>query len=249
MNRTVRRAFQVLKYVAKEEDGLTLTEITELLDCPKSSAFNIIQTLLNLDLLSESKANNKKYQLGPENYVLGMNYYKRLDLVDLFKEFLPGIGDKLHRNCFGGILEGDKVLYIYKYAGEGAKLATCDKGTKAELYCTGLGKVLLAYSSSDYQKKVIDSMTFIKKTERTISTKEQLYKELEEVRKKGYACDNCEIEDYMICFAAPVFNFSGECVAAVSISDMYTESTDCEFLGQQIRNVALEISKRIGYNR
>ncbi len=249
MNRTVRRAFQVLKYVAKEEDGLTLTEITELLDCPKSSAFNIIQTLLNLDLLSESKANNKKYQLGPENYVLGMNYYKRLDLVDLFKEFLPGIGDKFHRNCFGGILEGDKVLYIYKYAGEGAKLATCDKGTKAELYCTGLGKVLLAYSSSDYQKKVIDNMTFIKKTERTISTKEQLYKELEEVRKKGYACDNREIEDHMICFAAPVFNFSGECVAAVSISDMYTESTDCEFLGQQIRNVALEISKRIGYNR
>lgn len=249
MNRTVRRAFQVLKYVAKEEDGLTLTEITELLDCPKSSAFNIIQTLLNLDLLSESKANNKKYQLGPENYVLGMNYYKRLDLVDLFKEFLPEIGDKLLRNCFGGILEGDKVLYIYKYAGEGAKLATCDKGTKAELYCTGLGKVLLAYSSSDYQKKVIDNMTFIKKTERTISTKEQLYKELEEVRKKGYACDNREIEDYMICFAAPVFNFSGECVAAVSISDMYTESTDCEFLGQQIRNVALEISKRIGYNR
>lgn len=53
----------------------------------------------------------------------------------------------------------------------------------------------------------------------------------------------------MICFAAPVFNFSGECVAAVSTSDMYTESTDCEFLGQQIRNVALEISKRIGYNR
>lgn len=249
MNRTVRRAFQVLKYVAKEEDGLTLTEITELLDCPKSSAFNIIQTLLNLDLLSESKANNKKYQLGPENYILGMNYYKRLDLVDLFKEFLPGIGDKLHRNCFGGILVGDKVLYIYKYAGEGAKLATCDKGTKAELYCTGLGKVLLAYSSSDYQKKVIDNMTFIKKTERTISTKEQLYKELEEVRKKGYACDNREIEDHMICFAAPVFNFSGECVAAVSISDMYTESTDCEFLGQQIRNVALEISKRIGYNR
>lgn len=249
MNRTVRRAFQVLKYVTKEEDGLTLTEITELLDCPKSSAFNIIQTLLNLDLLSESKANNKKYQLGPENYVLGMNYYKRLDLVDLFKEFLPGIGDKLHRNCFGGILEVDKVLYIYKYAGEGAKLATCDKGTKAELYCTGLGKVLLAYSSSDYQKKVIDNMTFIKKTERTISTKEQLYKELEEVRKKGYACDNREIEDYMICFAAPVFNFSGECVAAVSISDMYTESTDCEFLGQRIRNVALEISKRIGYNR
>lgn len=249
MNRTVRRAFQVLKYVAKEEDGLTLTEITELLDCPKSSAFNIIQTLLNLDLLSESKANNKKYQLGPENYVLGMNYYKRLDLVDLFKEFLPGIGDKLHRNCFGGILEDDKVLYIYKYAGKGAKLATCDKGTKAELYCTGLGKVLLAYSSSDYQKKVIDNMTFIKKTERTISTKEQLYKELEEVRKKGYACDNREIEDHMICFAAPVFNFSGECVAAVSISDMYTESTDCEFLGQQIRNVALEISKRIGYNR
>lgn len=249
MNRTVRRAFQVLKYVAKEDDGLTLTEITELLDCPKSSAFNIIQTLLNLDLLSESKANNKKYQLGPENYVLGMNYYKRLDLVDLFKEFLPGIGDKLHRNCFGGILKGDKVLYIYKYAGEGAKLATCDKGTKAELYCTGLGKVLLAYSSSDYQKKVIDNMTFIKKTERTISTKEQLYKELEEVRKKGYACDNREIEDHMICFAAPVFNFSGECVAAVSISDMYTESTDCEFLGQQIRNVALEISKRIGYNR
>ena len=76
MNRTVRRAFQVLKYVAKEDDGLTLTEITELLDCPKSSAFNIIQTLLNLDLLSESKANNKKY---PFHICIRIIYRSKLD--------------------------------------------------------------------------------------------------------------------------------------------------------------------------
>lgn len=249
MNRTVRRAFQILKYVAKEEDGLTLTEITELLDCPKSSAFNIIQTLLNLDLLSESKSNNKKYQLGSETYVLGMNYYNRLDLVDLFKEFLPEIGDRLHRNCFSGILDGDKVLYIYKYAGIGAKLATCDRGTKADLYCTGLGKILLAYSSSEFQKKAIDAMVFVKKTERTIITKEQLYKEIEEVKKKGYAVDNREVEEHMICFAAPVFNFSGECVAAISISDMYTEDTNFDYLGEQIKSVGLTISQKIGYNK
>ena len=92
-------------------------------------------------------------------------------------------------------------------------------------------------------------MVFVKKTERTIITKEQLYKEIEEVKKKGYAVDNREIEEHMLCFAAPVFNFSGECVAAISISDMYTEDTNFDYMGEQIKSVGLTISQKIGYNK
>ncbi len=249
MNRTIMRAFEALDYISKADNGLTLTEVTEKLDIPKSSAFNIVQTLVGLNLVSESQYNNKKYVLGSKTYTLGMRYMENLNFVDVCKTYLNPLADELHRNCFVGILDNNKVLYVHKHVGLGAKLAVCDVGTRQELYFTGLGKVLLAFCEPEKRNQIINQITFTRRTSHTICTKEELYQELEKTRQRGYAVDNREVENHMLCFAAPIFNYAGECIAAISISDMYIENADFDYFGGRIKEVGLIISEKLGYVR
>lgn len=249
MNRTIMRAFEALDLISTADYGLTLKEITDKLNIPKSSAFNIIQTLVSLNLVSESQYNHKKYVLGSGTYTLGMKYIEHLNFVDVCKMFLPPLADELHRNAFVGILDKNKVLYVFKHVGTGAKLATCDVGTRQELYYTGLGKILLAYLPTDKAKQIISEINFIPKTSNTITNVDNLYKELELTRKRGYAIDNREVENHMLCFAAPVFNYNGECIAAISISDMYSKDDNYEYLGNRIKEVGYLISEKLGYRK
>ncbi len=197
MNRTIVRAFEALEYISTSEDGFTLKEITDKLDIPKSSAFNIVQTLLNLNLVAESRYNDKKYVLGAMTYSLGMRYLDKQDYLEACKTYLIPLADEVHRNCFIGVLDKDKVLYIFKHVGDGAKLATCDIGTRQDLYFTGLGKVLLAYSDPNKVNQIIKGITFVQKTPNTITNAPDLYAELERTRERGYAIDDREVELYM----------------------------------------------------
>ena len=248
MNRTIIRAYETLDYIAMADGGLTLKEITDRLEIPKSSAFNIVQTLVGLNLISESQYNHKKYVLGTATYKLGMKYLDNLNFIDICKTYLNPLADELHRNCFVGILDHNKVLYVHKHVGTGAKLATCEVGTRQELYFTGLGKVLLAYLAPDKASQIINEIQFKKNTKNTIDNPNDLYKELELTRSRGFAVDNREVEEYMLCFAAPVFNYQGECIAAISISDMYSD-VDYNYYGSRIKEVGLIISEKLGYRR
>ena len=247
MNRTIMRAFEALDHISLADGGLSLKEITDRLNIPKSSAFNIVQTLVELDLVSESQYNHKKYVLGTTTYKLGMKYLENLNFIDVCKLYLNPLADELHRNCFVGILDKNKVLYVHKHVGLGAKLATCEVGTRQELYYTGLGKVLLAYLQPDKLNHIVSEINFIKKTNNTIDNVSDLYKELEATRSRGYAVDNREVEEYMLCFAAPIFNYAGECIAAISISDMFSNDIDFDYYGQRIKEVGLKISEKLGY--
>ena len=175
MNRTIMRAYEALDYISTSDGGLTLKEITDKLEIPKSSAFNIVQSLVGLNLVSESPYNQKKYVLGTGTYILGMKYIENLNFIDVCKLYLNPLADELHRNAFVGILDNNKVLYVHKHVGIGAKLATCDVGTRQELYFTGLGKVLLAYSAPDKLNRIISSINFVKKTTNTIDNASDLY--------------------------------------------------------------------------
>lgn len=84
---------------------------------------------------------------------------------------------------------------------------------------------------------------------KSIMNVDDLYKELELTRKRGYGIDNREVENHMLCFAAQVFNYNGECVVAISISDMYSKDDSYEYLGNRIKEVGYLISEKLGYRK
>lgn len=122
MNRTIERAYDMLNIVARSKDGLSLVDIINEMNIPKSSAFDILHSLVSLRMIEPSRFNDKKYVLGINTYSLGIKYSQNKSLIDVCSKYVNELADKLKRTAFVGLLDGTDIIYIYKYMGTGAKL-------------------------------------------------------------------------------------------------------------------------------
>lgn len=115
------------------------------------------------------------------------------------------------------------------------------------MYCTSLGKAILAFSDEETRQQVISRIKFHRKTGRTIMDKEALLAELERVKEQGYALDAREVEEHMECVGAPVFGSDGSVVGAISVSSLYVPTEDYERLGDLVAEKSREVSHLLGY--
>jgi DNA-binding IclR family transcriptional regulator len=121
-------------------------------------------------------------------------------------------------------------------------------GKTFPLYCTGLGKVLLAFSSENTVSKLLETpLEAI--TERTITDPEVFKKELILIRDRGYGIDNEEITRGIMCVAAPVFGFNREMICAISITfpAYINEDRGIEPEIESIKKYSALISRSLGY--
>jgi len=91
-------------------------------------------------------------------------------------------------------------------------------GRRIPLYCTAIGKVLLAYSGTEERKVALEGVRLVAFTPKTITTRAALDAELKRVAAQGYALDAEEHEEGITCLGAPVFDREGTVVAALSVS-------------------------------
>ena len=246
MNRTVERAFSILQLIADSHDGITLQEIANEMGMAKSSAFVIVQTLLELNYITTVQNNNKKYCLGIETFSLGMKYVNDMSLVKQCSIYLPPIAEKYNKTAFVAVMNGSKIVYVYKYVAQNARLASCAIGSRKDAYATSLGKAIMAFLPKEEQSKLVDKIQFKALTKYTITSKQEFLKELEKTRERGYSLDVRELEDITSCCGAPIFDYNGV-VAAVSLSDLYNENLDDEQVARDLKEVAMQISKSMGY--
>jgi len=123
-------------------------------------------------------------------------------------------------------------------------------GKRAPLHCTGLGKVLLAYLPAEERKKILGEKVLPRLTENTITDKRELEKELNKVREQGFALDREENEKDVRCVAAPIRNYQGEVIAALSISSpiFRLDKNRQNDLKKALIETSKNISKKLGYN-
>lgn len=247
MNRTAERTLAILQLIANSEQGITLQEIANKMGMAKSSAFVIVHTLLELNYIKTVENNDKKYRLGIETFSLGMKYVNDLNLVKQCENFLPAIAEKYNKTAFMAVLNGSKVVYLYKYVAQNARLATCELGSSKDAYVTALGKAILAFLSEQEQRNVLENTEFKQLTEYTITSPELLLQELSAIRQRGYSTEERELELITSCYGAPVFDYSGKVVAAISLSDFYNPEQDSAALVEDLVKVAGEISRNLGY--
>ncbi|MDF2698626.1 MAG: transcriptional regulator, IclR family [Haloplasmataceae bacterium] len=247
MNKTVNKAIRILDLISKHKNGLSLSEIAEKTNLAKSSTYDILDELLNEHILELKE--KKYYVIGIKAFEIGTTYINNTDVVTKGKSDIETLAEALNKTAFIGTLQGDEVIYIYKFQGTNAKLTACNIGTHKKLYYTALGKVLLAYMDESERNNIIKDTNFVKHTEYTITNKEQLIADLEQIKRQGFSVDNREGESHMLCFGAPIFDYSGKVVASASISDLYDEKVNINDLGNKLKDVCLNISRKLGYNK
>ncbi len=203
--------------VARQDTGMTYSEIVAALDLPKSTVHRILKDLTELGYLNFNPE-TKRYFGSLQLAALGAEVMSHFQLRDHVRPSLLELHRKTDHTANLAVLDGTMGVFVDKIESKdfGIKLFS-EIGKTFPLHCTGLGKALLAFSSNDTVAKLLE--TPLKAiTEKTIIDPEAFKRELALIRKRGYALDNEEITRGIMCTAAPVFGFNGELVCAISIT-------------------------------
>ena len=235
--RTTMRTVDILKLVSKNPDGITLDGICEKLELPKTSAYDIVTTLVEMGMVNVTRGQKQTYTIGLTAYRIGINYTNNLDFIGIIEPELKAFAKNVGKTVFFGVRSDHEVVYICKAEPENPIITTATVGTKNPVYCTSLGKAILAYSDEETRRQVMGRIKFRQKTERTILTTEGLKKELDMVKQ----------EEHMECVGAPVFGPDGSVMGAISVSSLYKPTEDYEALGRLVHEKALEVSRLLGF--
>ena len=215
--KSLARALQVLECFSVEQPELGPSEIAKMLGMQKSTVYNILSTFQKCGYLVKNPQTSK-YYLGMKVLHLGYIVSSHHGLRDMFLPYLNRIAQETREVCYFGILDEMEVLYIESTYPSGQQHTRNILGERAPLYCTGLGKAMLAYLPEEQAERVIGDRPLKAYTGCTITDPQALRRHLEEIRQSGYAVDNMEHEYGIRCVAVPVFGSAGRVMAAVSVS-------------------------------
>ncbi|MCD2137591.1 IclR family transcriptional regulator [Salinicoccus halitifaciens] len=248
--KSVQRAMNILELIQKEGPGLSLGEISKSLDLPKSTAHGIIKTLQSQDFIKQH-ARTSEYHLGIKLFELGNTLADSMDIVNLGHQYLEYLVEEYNETAHLAILSDKEVVYVDKKEGEGALRMYSQLGKRAPLYCTGVGKAMLAHLPEKDIDKILSEMEMTAFTPNTITDSEQLKEHLEETKTQGYLYDDEEIEIGLKSVAAPVFNHKSEVFAAISCAGPSSRFGDerIKEIGLTLKSYAEQISKSFGYTK
>lgn len=246
--KVLNKAFSVLDILLKNNAPMSMTEISAELGLYPSTIHRILDTLKYGGYV-EQDPNTQKYQLGLKLLELGMARLNQIDLVKEAKPFLKELVKKCNETVHLAVLEDTNVLYLAKEESTQTIRMISYVGKRAPLHCTALGKILLAFLPTDKREQLLNKMELFKLTENTITDKDKLQEELRRIKQVGFALDKEENEKYVRCIAAPIRDYKGRVIAAVSISGpSYRINEDNQnHLKEELVGTCQKISARLGF--
>ena len=208
---SLARGLNVLQIMAESDAGIGVTELADRLEVNKATASRLVHTLFNYGFV-EQASDGRRYQLGPVLVQLSRAVINRMPLRETAKPYLHQLVKITGECAHLAIYAQGQALYIDQVESDATLRVNADVGQMAPLYCTALGKVLLAFGEYPLPEDLE------MRTAETIITREKLAEELEKVYEQGYAIDDEEYDEGVRCIAVPVFDFRNKTVGAIGIS-------------------------------
>jgi len=213
---TVVKAVQIVELLDRE-GAMRIREIAKSLKLGKSSVHRIVSTLKHTGWIIDNPATGKA-ELSYKLFSIGSNVVKRMSEREVFHRHMETLSDSTGENVNLGVLFEGKVFHIDKVESKSPIKVDASVGTPTSSYNTALGKVLLAEKSDAEVEDLFRDVKFVKTGKNTILSTSALLKELETVRNQGFACDDEEYAESMICYAVPVRDADGNANYALSVS-------------------------------
>lgn len=244
---SLARASAILEFLAHEGHGAGVTAISKAVGLHKSTCFGLLHTLAELGLVQRNPKTGG-ISLGLKTFMLGQAYKDNLDLRRLAQPYLHTLAGAALETVHLVIREGLNAVYIDKIESPHAMAIISQVGRRAKLHCTGVGKVIMSHMTAAEQDIVLAG-PLDRLTVHTITDPAELRAELGEIRRSGIGYDRQEIEIGLCCLAAPVFDASGDCIAAVSVSGPTTRLTKARIneLKPHLLGATAGISRLQGY--
>lgn len=244
---SVDRALTVLTLLARHGE-LGVTEIAALLDVHKSTAFRLVTTLEQHELV-EQHLGRGKYRLGVGVLRLAGAITARLDIVERSRPVTRRLAEQLGETVNITVLSGHEALYVDQTAGSATLRPHNWVGQRVPLHATSNGKVLLAHVS-DERFTELTAEPLGRFTDHTMTDVDVLRAEVEAVRRDGYAIAVDELEIGLTAVAAPITGSDGEVAGSVSASGptFRIPTHRVSEVAAKVVEAGRQISRRLGWH-
>ncbi len=239
---STRSALQVLKAFTTEHPEWGVRELSSHLGWAHSTTHLLLSTLANEGFLMQSR--DRCYRLGWAIFELGSVFLLGLELREKALPVMRRLNQQYNELVHVAVLDRGEAVYVEKVASARSMPLFTRMGLRYPAHCTAVGKVLLAHAP----ERVLHDIPLVPFTPHTIIDSQVFGQELERIRDVGVAYDREETLLGLSCVAAPIYDFTGEVIAALSISLPTVRFLPAESsLAKGVKEAASEISRSLGY--
>jgi len=210
------RLVALFESLAKSEEGVSLAELSATIRAPKSSLLGILRSMVTAGYMEHGHG---LYRLGPKSFRLAADILSTRSFPKLIRPFMQQLMERSRESVYLAVI--DKAARCVTYV-EGIESTQpirymAPLGSPRPLYCSAAGRLLLAYADEDWRNDYLRTVQLKAMTERTLTHRAGLRKELEKIRKTGLAISIGEAVPGAAGLAAPVFDTDGKPAAALLI--------------------------------
>jgi IclR family KDG regulon transcriptional repressor len=247
---SVRRALEVLELFLDGTRSLSVPEIVARLGLPRTTAHELVRTLLASAYLTQVEDQPYRFTLGIRAFELGSAYTLQLDLAAEGQKVALKVVEACDETVQMAIRDGTEAVFIAKMESSQTVRLVSTVGSRLPAHCTAVGKMLLSALSDDELIALYENTERLPgMTAKSITSLKQLRHVMAGIRARGLAYDDCESNLDVRCVAAPVYSHKGKMVAAMSISVpiMRMNARRQDELATLVRRGAEDLSHRLGY--
>jgi len=187
------------------------------------------------------------YMVGPKLAKLGRGANYQATLCRASAEVLDKLRSETGETVNLAVLDGNEILYLSVFESQNDFRMVSEVGRRRPLYCTALGKAILAYLQPEQQRKIISATSFERLTPHTICSAKELGKDLNKIHRRGYALDDEETVVGARCIAVAIINREYKVIGGISVSGPVVRVTKGQILefAAFLRAAADETAKRL----
>jgi DNA-binding IclR family transcriptional regulator len=238
--KSIDKALDVLEFLSRNGHEIGIAEVSEKMNMGLSTVHRILNTLKYRGYIIQNPK-TAKYRLGMKLFELGCEVQGTKNLIKTIRPYLRKLSKITNETANLAILEDNDVVYLDTIESSETLRTGIVRGSRTVAHCTALGKALLAcLSDRDFKQLYGNDENLFSLTPKSISSMDDLEKELKKVKKLGYATDREESMIGINCVGVPILNHKEEPLAAISVTGPASRFTGKKF--EEAKNILLSIS-------
>jgi len=244
---SVDRALSIIETLAEDDQGYRLSDLAIRTGLSTSTVHRLLGTLENRRFVQFDRTESK-WHVGARAFTVGATFARRRNFSAQAVPYLRKLRDLTRETANLAVVDDEFIIVLTRMESREIMRSLTKVGGRVAMVASGVGKAVLATYSNEDVSAIIHHHGMPRLTEKSIVRPGDLFKELEKIRRQGFAIDDEEACMGLRCIAAVVYNDCAEPLAAISVSGMTSRLTDerLPMLGQMVREVAAELTVALG---
>ncbi|MBX4962630.1 IclR family transcriptional regulator [Rhizobium binae] len=240
---TIEKGMLVLDTFCANPRPMTLAEVSEASGLNKSATQRVLYTLRALRYLTHSET-TRQYSLSVRAMDIGNAYLRSNPIVEATFPYLLEANKRSQETVNLTELDGSDIVFISRVPSRSVMSSYVTIGTRLPAFATAPGRAILAHLDPSIANEILKSPSFEALTPFTITDRQKLLGELDNVRQKGFAIANQEAMLGDISTAAPIFGYDNRVVAAINIA-VSTANWTLERVEAELSPITIEIARQM----